>query len=59
VTQPNSPDDDPIDDLEQKPVDGIDAENVKGGTDARDPTLIRVPGPSPRKMDPCWIQPCI
>jgi hypothetical protein len=59
MTAPNSPNDDRIDDLEQKPVDRDEAENVKGGADAKDPTLIRVPGPSPRKIDPCWIIPCI
>jgi hypothetical protein len=59
VTQPNSPNDDRVDDLEQKPVDGAEAENVKGGAGATAPTLIRVPAPSPRKIEPCWIQPCI
>jgi hypothetical protein len=59
VTQPNSPNDDDIDDLEQKPVDGAEAENVKGGVGATDPTLIRVPGPSPRKIAPCWVEPCV
>jgi hypothetical protein len=58
VTQPNASNDERIDDLEQKPVDGDEAEKVKGGTGEKDPTLIRVPGPSPRKADPCWVQPC-
>ena len=59
MTAPNSPDDDRIDDLEQKPVDGADAEKVKGGTDTKEPTLIRVSGRSPRKIEPCFIVPCI
>jgi hypothetical protein len=54
----NSPNDDRIDDLEQKPVDGDEAEKVKGGAiDAVQPTLIRVP--TARKIEPCFIAPCI
>jgi len=48
-----------IDDLEQEPVDATEAEKVKGGSGAQEPTLIRVPGPSLRKIDPCWIIPCV
>ena len=55
----NSHHEDRIDDLEQKPVDGEEAEKVKGGAGTTDPTLIRVPAPSLRKIDPCWIVPCI
>jgi hypothetical protein len=58
VTQPNLPNDDRIDDLEQKPVDGDEAEKVKGGANASaQPTLIRVP--TARKAEPCFIVPCI
>jgi len=54
----NSQDQDRIDDLEQKPVEGEEAEKVKGGaTDPSRPTLIRVP--TARTIDPCWIVPCI
>jgi hypothetical protein len=56
--EPNSQDQDRIDDLEQKPVDGDEAEHVKGGATATaQPTLIRVP--TARRADPCIAEPCI
>jgi hypothetical protein len=56
--EPSSQNQDRIDDLEQKAVEDKEAEQVKGGATAPgEPTLIRVP--SPRKIDPCWIVPCI
>ena len=58
MTAPTSPNDDRIDDLEQKPINGEEAETVKGGANVTEqPPLIRVP--SPRKLDPCLIIPCI
>jgi hypothetical protein len=58
VTQPNTPNDDRVDDLEQKPVDADEAEKVKGGANvAGQPALIRVP--TARKLDPCFIVPCV
>jgi hypothetical protein len=63
MTAPSSPSEDRIDDLEQKPVDGNEAEKVKGGANATgqpasdQPTLIRVP--TARKIDPCFYVPCV
>ena len=54
----NSQDQDQIDDLEQKTVEGEDAEKVKGGaTDPRQPILVRVP--TAQTIDPCWFCPCV